>query len=119
MEQFKEFLQVSAQLYKHLTVIPDSEDRTEYIKKINELLDMREVSVNGLKQAGFEYNLSNKSHVTVFELDKGIRERLEHLYSSIKEDLRDLQNSKKHEKQYIDPFESIRSLEGRYYDGKK
>ncbi|MEO4054189.1 flagellar protein FliT [Solibacillus sp. CAU 1738] len=113
------YLQTSAQLFKYLTQIPTGEERTEYINKINEYLDERGKLVDQLKQFNFKYNETIKMHQTLFELDKGIQERLAIVMEVVKEDIKELQNTKKHEQQYIDPYESLRILEGRYYDGKK
>ena len=58
-------------------------------------------------------------HMTLFELDKGIREKLDIIMQSIKDDIKDVQKSKKVERQYIDPYGDVRQLNSRYYDGKK
>ena len=113
------YLQKSAQLYKHLSNIPEDEERTEYIETINRLLDERGELVINLQQSNFQYDDSNKTHRTLYELDKGIRERLIVVMDAVKTDIKDLQNTKKHERQYIDPYDKLRTLEGRYYDGKK
>ena len=119
MDILNKYLQSSAQLYKLLTNIPDGENRTIYIEEINCLLDERGKLVKQLQDLNFEYDDSVKIHQTLFELDKGIRERLSLVMEAVKEDIKDLQNTKKHERQYIDPYEDLRTLEGRYYDGKK
>lgn len=115
----KDYLQKSAQLYKHLTDIPDGEDRTDYIEKINIFLDERAELVLQLQKANFQYEDLNKTHKTLFELDKGIQERLTLVMDAVKNDIKELQNTKKNERHYIDPYEDLRTLEGRYYDGKK
>jgi flagellar protein FliT len=114
-----EYLQKSAQLFKHLTKIPDDESRTEYIEKINQLLDERGELVANLQKTGFTFNQEDHTHNTLYELDKGIQERLALVMDTIKNDIRDLQNTKKNERHYIDPYENLRILEGRYYDGRK
>lgn len=116
---FNEYLQKSAQLFKHLTIIPEGENRTEYVEKINQLLDERGELVINLKKTGFKFNPEDKTHNTLFELDKGIQERLALVMDAVKNDIKDLQNTKKNERHYIDPYENLRILEGRYYDGKK
>lgn len=119
METLNNYLQISAQLYKHLIEIPDGEERTRYIEKINSLLDKRGGFVVQLKQSNFQFDQTNKTHNIIFELDKGIQKRLSLVMEAVKEDIKDIQNTKKHELQYIDPYESLRTVEGRYYDGKK
>lgn len=119
MAVLNDYMQISAQLYKHLATIAPAEERLEYIEKINEMLDKRGELVEQLKSSGFEYNPEERTHQTLFELDKGIRERLDSVMSAIKTDIKDLNNTKKHESQYIDPYKDVRLVEGRYFDNKK
>lgn len=116
---FNEYLQKSAQLFKFLTTIPDGEERTAYIEKINQLLDDRGEMVVSLQKTGFKFNPEDKTHNTIYELDKGIQERLALVMDTVRNDIKDLQNTKKNERHYIDPYEDLRIIEGRYYDGKK
>lgn len=118
-KEITDYLQASAKLLKFLTSIPNGEERTAYIIQINAYLDERGKLVDQLIQLNFKYDESNKTHQTLFELDKGIQERLAKVMETVKVDIKELQNTKKHEQQYIDPYESLRILEGRYYDGKK
>jgi flagellar protein FliT len=114
-----DYLQISAQLYKHLTTVPVGEERSEYIKKINDLLDQRGEAINALQQSDFKYDENNNIHQTLFELDKGIQLRLKLVMDEVKNDIKELNNTKKNERHYIDPYEDLRTIEGRYYDGKK
>lgn len=118
MEQVKELLQISAKLYQHLAVIPKSEKRDEYIEQINQQLDERGIIIEKLREQGFIANPAEKSHVTLIELDKGIRERLNIVMKEIKDDLKDLQNAKKNEQQYMNPYANVQVMDGRYYDKK-
>lgn len=118
MEQTKQLLQVSAKLYQHLTSLPKEEERDEYIEKINVLLDERGILVEEMANKGFKINPVNKSHQMLVELDKGIRERLNNVMKVVQSDLKDLQNAKKNEKQYLNPYSSIQVMDGRYYDKK-
>lgn len=38
---------------------------------------------------------------------------------TIKTDMRNLQQSKKSEQVYLNPYSNVSSIDGRYYDGKK
>ena len=104
------YLQKSANLYKLLTTIPPGTERVEFIEKVNELLDERELLVEQLKKEGFKYDENDSTHKTLFELDQGIQKRLGLVLDGIKKDLISLQNSKKNEQHYIDPYEKIRNL---------
>lgn len=119
MDNTQTLLQVSAKLYQHLTDLPSNEKRDEYIEKIHLLLDERGLLIEKMQQEGFRIDLENKSHGMLVELDKGIRERLNKVMKSIQSDLKDLQNAKKNEQQYMNPYASVQVMDGRYFDNKK
>ncbi|QCR31527.1 flagellar protein FliT [Lysinibacillus sp. SGAir0095] len=119
MDNTQRLLQISAKLLKHLTDIPKGEDRSEYIDEINLMLDERGALIDKLSQEGFVMDANNKIHNTLAQLDKGIRERLDDVMKLVKQDMKDLQNSKKNEKQYMNPYSSVQVMDGMYYDKKK
>lgn len=118
MDNLQTLLQVSAKLFQHLTEIPESEKRDEYIEKIHSLLDERGIIIEQLQQQGFKIDVANRSHIMLAELDKGIQERLNKVMDAVKNDMKILRNSKKNEKQYMDPYSNIAVMDGRYYDKK-
>lgn len=116
MEQ--KLLQISAKLFQHLTNLPTDEQRDEHIEKIHQLLDERGILIEKMQSDGFQMDLENKSHAMLAELDKGIRERLDKVMKAVQSDLKDLQNAKKNEQQYMNPYASVQVMDGRYYDKK-
>ncbi|MDN4492226.1 flagellar protein FliT [Ureibacillus aquaedulcis] len=119
MENLQQLLQISAKLLKHLTKIPNGEDRSIYIDEINAMLDERGTLIEKLSREGFVIDANNKVHNTLAQLDKNIRERLDHVMNLVKQDMKDLQNSKKNERQYMNPYSSVQVMDGMYYDKKK
>lgn len=119
MDQIQDLLQVSAKLYAQLADIPKGEERDYYVEEINSKLDERGQIIESLREVGFEYDASNKAHITLFELDKGIRERLQSVMNTVKHDLKELQNAKKNEQQYMNPYSHVQVMDGMYYDRKK
>lgn len=117
-EQLQQLLQLSAKLYEHLNNVPNGEERESYIEKINVLLDERGVIIEALAEAGFKYDPSQKMHSTLAELDKGINARLNKVLVNVKNDLKNLQKSKKNESQYMNPYAQVRTMDGTYYDKK-
>lgn len=111
-------LRVSATLYEHLGSIPKPDDRDAYIETIQSLLDERGTIIHDLQQNNFTFNPSNKMHAMLAELDKGIKSRLTTAMTTVKSDLKNLQNAKKNEKQYMNPYSSVRVMDGMYYDKK-
>jgi flagellar protein FliT len=119
MTELQDVLQASAKLYAMLGDISKIEDRDEFIEDINAKLDDRNDKIELLKKAGFKYDEQDKAHVTLFELDKGIMSRLQLVLDAIKRDLKDVQNSKKNEQQYSNPYGHVQAMDGMYYDKKK
>ena len=119
MDNLQQLLQISAQLFKTLEIVPKGEERSELIDKVNAMLDQRGIFIEQLKEVGFQLDSSNKSHVLLAQLDEGIRKRLDVLFRTVKQDMKDIQNSKKNEKQYMNPYANVRVMDGMYYDRKK
>lgn len=71
-----------------------------------------------LREEDFIANPLDKSHATLIDLDKGIHERLNLVMAEIKHDMKDLQNQKKNEQQYMNPYSNVRTMDGMYYDKK-
>lgn len=117
--EIQELLQLSANLYAQLGETPASDMRENYIDEINKLLDMRMQAIEQLVNKGFKYNAAEKSHAMLFELDKGIKERLQNVMMDVKKDMKELQNAKKNEQQYTNPYGHVQSMDGMYYDRKK
>ena len=118
MDHTQQLLQVSAKLYQHLTEVPADEARDGYIDKIHSLLDERGILIETMQRNGFQIDSGNKSHTMLAELDKGIHERLDKVMKAVQLDLKDLQNAKKNEKQYMNPYSNVQVMDGRYYDKK-
>lgn len=119
MDRTKDLLQVSAKLYQLLTSVPKGEERGQYIDNINNLLDERGKIIESLQNENIQLNQELKSHAMLIELDQGIRERLEIVMDVIKKDMKNLQNAKKNEQQYMNPYSSVRVMDGMYYDKKQ
>ncbi len=118
MQQTNQLLQVSANLFKHLGDIPKGEERDEYIDTINSLLDKRGTIIQDLIQEGFHFDEQNRVHRTLLELDNGIKERLAAVMDAVKQDMANLQKTKKSEQQYFNPYSDVRVMDGMYYDKK-
>ncbi|WP_341322428.1 flagellar protein FliT [Solibacillus sp. FSL H8-0523] len=118
-QQLQQLLQISAKLYEKLTNDPEESVRDEFIEDIQGLIDQRGELTKQIVDAGFSYNADDKTHRTLFELDKGIRSRLERVMITIKEDMKNLQNAKKNEQQYTNPYGHVQVMDGMYYDKKK
>lgn len=119
MELLQELLQVSAQLYKHLTTFPEDKERDVYIQKIDNYLDKRGAIIDKLQQLEVNPLPGHPFEKQLRELDKGIRDGLVKAKSEIVQDMKNLQTSKKSERRYVDPYSSVRVMDGTYFDGRK
>lgn len=118
MQQIDQLLQTSANLFKHLGETPKGEDRDEYIDTINNMLDKRGLIIDKLMNDGFQFDVQNRIHRTLLELDNGIKERLADVMDAVKQDMANLQKTKKSEQQYYNPYSNVRVMDGMYYDKK-
>lgn len=118
MQLIDQLLQVSANLFRILGDIPMGEERDKYIDNINSLLDKRGTIINDMKQEGFRFDEQGRVYRTILELDSGIKERLAAVMSLVKQDMTNLQKTKKSEVQYHNPYSNVRVMDGMYYDKK-
>lgn len=119
MDIQQQLLQVSAKLYKLLESVPSGDERDKFIRDIDQLLDERGKFIELLVQKNIRLDIQNKDHLLLKKLDEGIKNRLENVMQVVKQDLKNLQKTKKHEKQYMNPYASIQVMDGMYYDKKK
>lgn len=115
----QQLLKCSSHLYETLSTFPEDSEREAFIVEVNKQLDERGLLIEKLKRDNFVYNSEDNVHKILFELDKGIKERLNKQLSTIKHDLKELQASKKSEQQYNNPYSHLQSMDGMYYDRKK
>lgn len=116
MGEVEQFLAASEKLLSHLESTPSDEERTEFIDQINVLLDAREEAIQRLDKTTIS---KHSSYNHLLELDKSINERLEKVMSVVKGDLKDLQQKKRHETSYTNPYAATQTLDGMYFDNKK
>lgn len=116
MGEVERVLAASEKLLSHLETTATDEERTEFIDQINILLDVREGAIQRLDKTTIS-NHSSYNHL--LELDKRINERLEKVMNVVKGDLKDLQQKKRHEASYTNPYAATQTLDGMYFDNKK
>lgn len=116
MVEVEQFLEASEKLYSHLTSIPTDDERTEFIEQINFLLDEREKAIEALDMSSFS---SHALYDRLIELDQDINKRLEKVMDAVKGDIKDLQQKKRHESSYSNPYAATQTIDGMYFDNKK
>lgn len=116
MGEIEQLLEASEKLYSHLTTIPSEEERTEFIEQINVLLDEREQAIQAVDASAIA---SHSLYDHILELDKGINVRLQKVMDIVKGDIKDLQQKKRHESSYSNPYAATQTIDGMYFDNKK
>ena len=119
MDIYQKYLQASSNLYAKLEHSPKEDARETFIEEVTRDIDKLEVLSKELIESGFVYDASKREHEILYALDGGIRKRLNILLNNIKAYMRDLQNAKKNEVQYANPYGHVQSMDGMYYDKKK
>ncbi|MEH7384258.1 hypothetical protein V7147_02415 [Bacillus sp. JJ1521] len=104
---------LTEKLLLHLEQQPDQEKREEYIEKIMELLEKRDLALTKIVQPS---NLEDKRiGEKIVEMDKVIKQKLTVLFTEIKQDILTLNKSKEPQKKYRNPYESY-NLDGSFFD---
>ena len=116
MASVEQFLAVSEELYNHLLKKTTDDERTEFIGEINELLDVRE---QVLKTIDVEEISKLSIYSKLIELDYGIKKELTTVMTLVKKDIKELQQKKRHEGSYTNPYAATQSIDGMYFDNKK
>ena len=116
MEEIEQFLTISEELYSHLIAMPKEEERTEFTQQINILLDNRDAAIQSLEKIDIS---TSSLYSQLIELDSSIKKELEKIMHLIKEDIKDLQQKKRHEGSYSNPYAATQTLDGMYFDNKK
>lgn len=119
MDKQQQLLQLSAKIFQLLETIPNGDERDEFLEEIDRLLEERGQILEALRNENVRFEKENKVHGMLIELDKGIRDRLDLVMQAVKKDMKNLQVAKQKEKEYINPYSSVRVLDGKYYDKKK
>ncbi|HZW69123.1 MAG TPA: hypothetical protein VFF20_11075 [Pseudogracilibacillus sp.] len=117
MEAMKSLYETTKQILDtvnkdHFTV----DERTVVIEKINDLLEKREVILEKIKAP-----YSKEEEVIggeVVKLDKLISEKMDFIYKTIQQDLKQLKHQKDSNKTYINPYKDMNTVDGMYLDNK-
>lgn len=115
MEALVQFIKKTKELEKILDEQIPSEDREEYLIKIQELLDERQKHLSEFPDLSA---LREHTKLELMELEKKINSLMEQQKENIKKDLRTLQLKRKKNKQYSDPYGNF-SIDGMFLDKKK
>lgn len=93
------------------------EQREEHINKLLELLDQRQIWIERIPSAvtATEQVLGRE----IVQMNKEINHKLNIILRDIKTDIQKEKQKSVHAKKYLNPYQSISNLDGRFLDQKK
>lgn len=118
MDAVERLLETSRKLNDYLAETPTQDQREEYIKQIDYLLDQREKDIFDIKNNAIVL-IEHNEYLTISKLDTDIKEKLSSLMTQIKTDIKNVKLAKKSEQSYLNPYAATSTLDGMYFDKKK
>ncbi|AKG03900.1 hypothetical protein AAV35_003270 [Salimicrobium jeotgali] len=91
-------------------------NRSEQVGEIEALIDKRGNMMQTLPEPG-----ETEKHIVrdVLERDKTINQRLEMIFTGVKEDMRNNKKQKSTKNQYTNPYQNVAGSDGMFLDSKK
>lgn len=118
MDAVERLLKTSRKLNDHLAEKPAQDQREEYIKQIDNLLDQREKDILEIKNNEIVL-IEHAEYENIKKLDSDIKEKLSYLMTQIKTDMKNVKLAKKSEQSYLNPYAATSTLDGMYFDKRK
>ncbi|GAA4065443.1 MAG TPA: flagellar protein FliT [Bacilli bacterium] len=94
-----------------------AKDRDQLLEEVNRFLDQRDQLLKKIKAPFSEEEANLVS--TIMEQDKEIQLKLDHLFLTLKSELRDVKKQKSSSEKYLDPYRHVATNDGSYWDKKK
>lgn len=108
---------LTVELYELLQGEITSDNREKIIKEINVLIEQREELMQNITPPFSK--TENKLGKKVIIMNKEIESKLEHVFSQLKTEMKQVQKQKKSNRTYINPYGPIQTIDGMYVDSKK
>ncbi|MDM5315107.1 hypothetical protein QUF49_03810 [Fictibacillus sp. b24] len=116
MPAVKILLEITKNLYDHVSAGLPKEDREPYIKRLNELLDQRQVAIQNLPLTYSEDE--QRMGRLILKMNETIDPLLARQFEEIKHNLSMMKKKKEKNVQYANPYQTL-SGDGMYFDKKK
>lgn len=116
MARLDELYQLSVKLDDVLNKVTN-DNREEMIEEITRLIDAREKVIRKIERpySADEIEIGKK----IVELNKTIEKNLEAVFAQLRREMKQIQQQKKSNRSYINPYGSIKSVDGMYVDSKQ
>lgn len=117
LEKLKNVLHVTKSLEKLLNQKITPNNREQIVSQINDLVEKRGKLLQQITPPFSieEQQLGKK----VLELNNFIQKQMDHLFTELKEEMKQINRRKKSNQSYENPYKSIQSVDGMFLDQKK
>lgn len=112
-ELYKLTIDLEATLNQEIT----NNNRESIITKINDLVDKRGIAMQEIQPPFTE--TENETGQKVIKLNETIEQKLEAVFSQLKEEMKQMQKRKKSNRSYINPYGKMKTIDGVYLDSKQ
>ncbi|MFG6495451.1 hypothetical protein P8610_08845 [Fictibacillus sp. UD] len=116
MPAVKILLEITKNLYDHVSAGLPKDDREPYIERLNELLDQRQVAIQNLPLTYSEDE--QRMGRLILKMNETIDPLLARQFEEIKHNLSMMKKKKEKNVQYANPYQTL-SGDGMYFDKKK
>jgi flagellar protein FliT len=115
MSAVKILLEITKNLFDHVSAGLPKENREPYIERLNEFLEQRQVIINKLPALYSEEE--QRQGQMIVKLNETIGPRLTRQLEEIKHNIAMMKKKKEKNVQYANPYQSL-SVDGMYFDKK-
>ncbi|WP_416729610.1 flagellar protein FliT [Fictibacillus sp. JL2B1089] len=115
MPVVKILLEITKNLYDHVSAGLPKEERESYIERLNELLDQRQATISNLP-ATYSEDEQRMGRLIV-KMNETIDPLLTRQFEEIKHNLSTMKKKKEKNTHYANPYQSV-SVDGMYFDKK-
>lgn len=117
MTRLDELYKLTVELHDILQTEVTNQNREEIISKVNDLINKREQVIPFVKPPFSDDE--NKIGKEVIKLNQEIEIKLEQMFTQLKNEMRKIQQQKKSNRSYINPYGPIKTIDGMYVDSKQ
>jgi flagellar protein FliT len=116
MSAVKILLEITKNLFDHVSAGLPKEDREPYIERLNELLEQRQAIIDKLPATYTEEE--QRMGKTIVKMNETFEPLLARQLEEIKQNISTMKKKKEKNTQYANPYQSL-SADGMFFDKKK
>ncbi|WP_102028695.1 flagellar protein FliT [Salirhabdus sp. Marseille-P4669] len=106
----------TANLHEQLKQDSTEKDREELISEITIFVNERDELLKAIKPPFTEKEMNLGKEILV--MDQQIQEVLQRLLSGLKGSMKDIQNKKRNNRKYVNPYQNVSTVDGMFFDKK-